>query len=96
MVAREISKLYEEIKIGTFAELAKYFQHDVKGEIVIAIEGSQSPENPVITDDELESIVREELKNNKSAKDISLSLSEFSGIKKRKIYNLAVKLQNNQ
>ncbi|MBN2804868.1 MAG: 16S rRNA (cytidine(1402)-2'-O)-methyltransferase, partial [Deltaproteobacteria bacterium] len=96
MVAREISKLYEEIKIGTFEELAKYFQHDVKGEIVIAIEGSQDPENPVITDEELESIVLKELNNNRSAKDISVSISEFSGIKKRKIYNLAVKLQNNQ
>ena len=39
-VSREISKLYEENKRGTFAELIAYFSaKQVKGEIVVTIEG---------------------------------------------------------
>lgn len=39
-VSREISKLYEENKRGTFAELISYFSaKQVKGEIVVTIEG---------------------------------------------------------
>lgn len=39
-VSREISKLYEENKRGTFSELATYFSSkQVKGEIVVVIEG---------------------------------------------------------
>ena len=37
-VSRELSKIYEENKIGTIKELASYFrQKKVKGEIVIVI-----------------------------------------------------------
>lgn len=39
-VAREISKIYEEFKRGTLAELATYYtQHAVKGEIVLLVAG---------------------------------------------------------
>ncbi len=39
-VAREISKVYEEVKRGTLAELETYFsQKEVKGEIVIVVAG---------------------------------------------------------
>lgn len=39
-VSREISKLYEENKRGTFAELISYFSaKQVKGEIIVTIEG---------------------------------------------------------
>lgn len=39
-VCREISKMYEEFKRGTFTELIKYFsEKTVKGEIVIIVEG---------------------------------------------------------
>jgi 16S rRNA (cytidine1402-2'-O)-methyltransferase len=39
-VSRELTKMFEETKRGTLAELAKYFgQKNVKGEIVIVVEG---------------------------------------------------------
>ena len=41
-VSRELSKLFEETKRGTAGELISYFnQHDVKGEIVVVIEGGK-------------------------------------------------------
>ncbi len=46
-VSRELTKLYEENKRGTLAELAKYFsEKTVKGEIVIIVEGlSKKPKH---------------------------------------------------
>lgn len=42
-VSREISKLYEENKSSTLAELKQYFgQKSVKGEIVIIVEGNKT------------------------------------------------------
>ena len=43
-VARELSKMYEEIKTGTTVELLQWYQSktSVKGEIVIIIEGKKS------------------------------------------------------
>ena len=39
-VARELTKIHEENVRGTLAEVTQYFeQKDVKGEIVIVIEG---------------------------------------------------------
>ncbi len=41
-VAREISKMFEEYKRGTFRELIDYYQENgVKGEIVIVVEGKK-------------------------------------------------------
>lgn len=44
-VARELSKLHEEVKTGTLAELKAHFgAKDVKGEIVLSVEGKpQAP-----------------------------------------------------
>ena len=39
-VCRELTKMFEETKIGTLAELAAYYeQHPPKGEIVIVVAG---------------------------------------------------------
>lgn len=42
-VVREATKLHEEIATGTLAELAERFAFGVKGEIVIVVEGSDTP-----------------------------------------------------
>ena len=42
-VAREITKMYEEYKRGTAAEIKAYYEaHPPKGEIVIVVEGAES------------------------------------------------------
>ena len=39
-VSREISKMYEETRRGSLAELAAYYnEHQVKGEIVLVVAG---------------------------------------------------------
>lgn len=44
-VCRELSKLYEEVKRGTVAELRQYYsEHPPKGEIVVVVEGKPKKE----------------------------------------------------
>lgn len=44
-VCREVSKLHEEIARGTLAELARRFQGEVKGEIVLVLAPAQAEEH---------------------------------------------------
>ena len=44
-VCRELSKLHEEVSRGSLAELARRFQGDVKGEIVLVIGPAQAEEH---------------------------------------------------
>jgi 16S rRNA (cytidine1402-2'-O)-methyltransferase len=46
-VARELTKLYEETRRGTLAELAQHYtEHPPKGEIVLVVGGVDSVSNP--------------------------------------------------
>ena len=46
-VSRELTKLHEEVRRGTLAELAEWAESErVRGEIVIIVEGAQAPRNP--------------------------------------------------
>lgn len=48
-VCRELTKMFEEIKRGTVAELAEYYSENTpKGEIVIVVEGTSKKENKLV------------------------------------------------
>ena len=48
-VSREISKMFEETKRGTFTELGEYFKlKTVKGEIVIVVAGKERQKGPAV------------------------------------------------
>lgn len=53
-VARELTKMFEEVARGTLAELAAHFSGDVKGEIVVVIAGHSS--NPISREDSIERV----------------------------------------
>lgn len=40
VVCRELTKLHEEVRRGTAAEVAEYFQEGARGEIVVVVEGA--------------------------------------------------------
>lgn len=55
-VSRELSKLFEENRRGTLAELIEYFNSKtVKGEIVIVLEGKKTPTDHPEGEDDLKS-----------------------------------------
>jgi 16S rRNA (cytidine1402-2'-O)-methyltransferase len=90
LVARELTKVHEELARGTLSELAARFAGEVRGEIVIVVQGApakaEEEEGP-----DLESEVRARLARGARPKDIAEALA--SKHKKRDVYQLALKLK---
>ncbi|HYZ90653.1 MAG TPA: 16S rRNA (cytidine(1402)-2'-O)-methyltransferase [Myxococcales bacterium] len=90
VVARELTKLHEELARGTLSELARRFGGEVRGEIVIVVEGAPAEAEEEEAPD-LESEVRERLARGERPKEIAEALSAAHG--KRDVYQLALKLK---
>lgn len=91
VVARELTKRFEEVKSGTAEELINSFnEENLRGEIVLLISpiGEQKIDQNKIDDE-----IRRKLKNN-SIKDISNSIHEEYGVSKKQIYDRALELRN--
>lgn len=89
VVAREISKIYEEIKRDTVSSLIEYYsKNPLKGEIVLIIEGKKEEK----TADEAEIVEKIKIlkKEGYSTKEISKIISLLTGFAKKEVYNLAL------
>jgi 16S rRNA (cytidine1402-2'-O)-methyltransferase len=82
-VAREITKKFEEVKRGTLTELADWAQKEIKGEVVLLIEGASA------TDLDYELLAQDAIRlaaRGLSMKDACASVSELKGGSKNEIY----------
>lgn len=89
-IGRELTKVYEEIKIGTPTELINVGIIE-KGEMVVIIENSDVKKNSDLTDD-LEKLLLDAIKEKKTFKDIAKS-DKFKNIKRNELYKLYEKLK---
>jgi 16S rRNA (cytidine1402-2'-O)-methyltransferase len=89
LVARELTKVHEELARGTLSELAGRFAGETRGEIVIVVAGAGEPEAPDPA--ELEQEVRDRLARGERPKGIAEALGPTHG--KREVYQLALRLQ---
>jgi len=88
LVARELTKLHEELARGLLSQLAKQFAGEVRGEIVIVVSGAQeAPEDPAA----LEAEVRRRLASGERPREIAEALGGAHS--KRDVYQLALKLR---
>ena len=90
VVAREMTKLYEEVSRGTIDQLIEKFSEvaRVKGEIVVIIE---PPAEKSFEADEIDGLILEHL-HSTSLKETAAKVAEITGIAKRKIYTRALSL----
>ncbi|MFM9111755.1 MAG: 16S rRNA (cytidine(1402)-2'-O)-methyltransferase [Actinomycetota bacterium] len=91
VVARELTKLHEEIRRATLhdaVQLAR--QHEPRGEYVVVIEGAAPPEPA--TEEQLEQALRRELANGLSKRDAAAMVAHSYGAPKRLVYELALRL----
>jgi 16S rRNA (cytidine1402-2'-O)-methyltransferase len=89
VVARELTKLFEEFRDGTVEELAAYYGGSPpRGEVVILLSGaSPKPFN----EDELEARVKALREAGVSARDAAAKVSAETGVARNAVYRIAVK-----
>lgn len=90
-VARELTKLYEEVRRGTLAELAAHYEKAgaPKGEIVVVIGPPLAQEAP--SEAELDALLRTALKR-ESLRDAVAAVAEATGEPRRAVYARALAL----
>lgn len=90
VVAREMTKLYEEISRNQIDELIEKFSQSgrVKGEIVVIIGPPQEKSYDV---DEIDGLILEQLQTS-SVKETATEIARLTGHAKRQIYNRALSL----
>lgn len=95
-VAKELTKLHEDIISGTVQEVSAYFVDNpqkLRGEFVIIIQKADKNEES-IDEEELIKEIRKSFDLGVSIKELSKNLSEIYNINKKDIYQLALKHQN--
>lgn len=91
VVAREMTKKFEEICHGTPLELAEYFsQKDVKGECVVLISLARAVE---ASQEDIELALKQALEK-MSLRDAAQFIAESYQLPRKQVYALAIKLQN--
>ena len=88
-VARELTKLHEEVWRGTLGEAAAWaVERPPRGEIVLVLDGA--PEAPPPDDDALVDALSEALAAGVSARDAARAVATRLGVRRRHAYDLAV------
>jgi len=94
-VARELTKLHEEVARGTLPELAGRFAAGARGEVTIVVAGAQAEPGPA-TRDELEALdteIRKRLAAGAPSREIAAELAR-PGLARREVYARAVALRH--
>ncbi len=88
-VARELTKLHEEVVRATLGELAARFAEPTKGEIVVVV-GPAVP--AALTDSEISAELERELASGARARDAAATAAQRLGISRNRTYPLAMEL----
>ena len=92
-VARELTKVHEELVRGTLTELTARFREAApRGEVTIVVEGAapDAAEAPAV---DVEAEVKRRLAGGESPKEIAAALALQTGKQRRQIYQLAIALK---
>jgi len=92
-LARELTKLHEEIARGGLAELASRFAEGARGEVTLVIEGASgaaAEEGAAAEDVDVDAEIRALIVAGKRPREIAAQLAGRSGLPRREIYARAV------
>ena len=91
VVARELTKRYEELRHGTLAELAEQLASGVRGELTLVVAGAPAEEvQPEADDAELVGRVRELVATGTTKKEAIAAVARATGRPKRDVYQAVV------
>lgn len=93
VVARELTKLHEEIWRGTLSEAAQFFAgNEPRGELVLVLEGGPAPSGP--GDEEVRRALELERQAGLSLRDAAASVSASLSVGKRRAYAIGLSVWN--
>lgn len=96
-VARELTKLHEEIVRGDLATLAQTFDQPVRGEITVVVEGAETTREisapRLIEEAEVDQRIVELIEEGKRPREVAAQLSAISELPRREIYARAVSVR---
>ena len=96
-LARELTKLHEEVARGSLAELAARFADGVRGELTLVVEGGEGPESGarsgLLGESEISLEVERLVAEGLRPREIAARLAPLSSLPKRDIYARAVVVQ---
>ena len=93
VVARELTKLHEEVVRGSLAELCDWSQGPVKGEVVVVVEGAPEDASEA-TDGQLRATAHALVAEGMSRRDAASAAAAAHGVSRRRVYNLMPNAEN--
>jgi 16S rRNA (cytidine1402-2'-O)-methyltransferase len=88
-VARELTKLHEEIWRGSLSAAIEYFSNP-RGEFVLVLEGNKGSQDGKWTQQEMLDAIRRELETGETPSALASRLAELSGWRRRDVYTLTL------
>jgi 16S rRNA (cytidine1402-2'-O)-methyltransferase len=92
VVARELTKRYEEILRGTLGELGHRLAGPVRGEVTIVIAGA-AEERPAVPAEDLDAQIRAARAAGQGLRDLSAEIARRTGLPRREVYRRALALE---
>ncbi len=90
-VARELTKLHEEVVGGRLRELAERFAEATRGEVTLVVEGASPP--AALEGEALEARIRALLDRGLGPKEVAAALADEAGLPRRALYARALALR---
>ncbi|WP_267384138.1 16S rRNA (cytidine(1402)-2'-O)-methyltransferase [Cyanobacterium sp. uoEpiScrs1] len=93
-VARELTKLYEELWRGTLGEAINYFQDSkyLKGEFTLIVAGCHTMSELTLTEEQLKKELKQLLAMGMTRSQASCHLAELISLNRRQIYKLSLEV----
>ena len=88
-LARELTKKHEEFIRGTISEVLSIVD-DIRGEMVILIEGKQTSDDDSLQEEDILTLVNTYINEGMSTKDAIKATVKATGLSKNEVYNLVV------
>jgi 16S rRNA (cytidine1402-2'-O)-methyltransferase len=86
VVARELTKLHEEVARGTLGSLAKHFEKEVRGEVTLVVEGGVSTRTAEVVEEDLDLEIAALLREGLRTREIAARIAARHGISAREAY----------
>ncbi len=87
VLARELTKIYEEFLRMTLKEAKEYYEeNDIKGEFVVLVEGKTIDKSEKISEESIEEIMKKYLEQGLDKKEAMKKVAKDKGISKSEVY----------